>query len=184
MRTSLHDQRARARIYVKTPEFKRLRRYLAVSAITTVFSLTALYVFFRVLKVGSAAESNVIATALATVPSYYLNRTWAWGQSGPSHLMREVIPFWVIAFISLVLSTLMVGLAAHEAHHLTHSHFGVTVLVESANLCTYAALWIGKFLLFNKLFFAKDRAGTEVSGEVGLDGDAVEQPLLTEVLPN
>lgn len=180
MATSFRERKARARSYAKAPEFKRLLRYLTVSAVTSVFSLGSLYVFFRVLKVGSAAEANVLATALTTVPSYYLNRTWAWGQSGRSHLMREVVPFWLIALASLVLSTLAVGFAAHEAHHVTHSHFGVTVLVESANLFTYGLLWIGKFVLFNKLFFAKDRRASAESGGTGMSGP-LDPQVLSEV---
>ena len=181
MATTFRDRKERARNYAKTAEFKRLLRYLTVSAITTVFSLTALYVFFRVLKVGSAARANVYATALATIPSYYLNRTWAWGQSGRSHLIREVLPFWAIAFASLVLSTLAVGFAEREAHHFTHSHFGVTVLVEAANLLTYGSLWIGKFLLFNKLFFAKNH-NPKSTAQADLD-KAIDPPLLSEISP-
>ena len=47
--------------------------------------------------------------------------------------MREVIPFWTIAFVSLAISTGAVALAAHEAHLVTHSHMGVTLIVEGAN---------------------------------------------------
>ena len=81
-----------------------------------MLSLVLLYIFFRVAEGRLApSESNVIATAIATVPSYYLNRTWAWGKTGKSHLMREVVPFWVIAAVSIVLSTVVVGWADHEA---------------------------------------------------------------------
>ncbi len=175
MATALSSRVQRVKALARTAEFKRLLRYATVSAVTTVISLGMLYVFFRVLKVGSAARANILATAIATVPSYYFNRTWAWGKSGKSHLMREVIPFWVIAFVSLVLSTLAVGFAAHEAHHITRSHTGVTVLVELANLFTYGVLWIGKYVLFTKVLFTHPKAVVVEGASSELD-DAIPEP--------
>ena len=118
-----------------------------------MLSLGFLYLFFRVVKIGSAVDANVVATVIATPPSYYLNRRWAWGKTGRSHLMREVVPFWTIAALSLVLSTIAVGLADHEAHHLTLSHSGETMVVLAANFATYGVIWVGKFVLFNRVLF-------------------------------
>ena len=121
--------------------------------ISTVLTLAMLYVFFRVLKIGSAADSNLLATSIATAPAYYLNRTWTWGKTGKSHLMKEVVPFWTIAIIGVLLSTLAVHFAAVEAHHITKSKMGVTALVEFANFFTYGVLWVGKFTVFNRYLF-------------------------------
>ena len=129
--------------------------------ISTVLSLGVLYVFYRVVGL-SATWANVVATTIATVPSYYLNRTWAWGHSGKSHLWREVVPFWAIAFVSLGLSTLAVTFAAREAHHLARAHEVQTGLVLLANFITYGAMWVGKFMLFNKVLF-KHREPAAVS---------------------
>ncbi|MDA8292123.1 MAG: GtrA family protein [Actinomycetota bacterium] len=145
----------RVREFRSTPGFAKLWRYATVSVISTVLTLGGLYLFFRVLKVGSAAESNVLASSIATVPSYYLNRTWAWGKTGRSHVMREVVPFWVIAAVSLVLSTVAVGVADREARLHLHSHVLETIAVEAANFGTYAVIWVGKFILFNKVLFVK-----------------------------
>lgn len=158
----------RARTYSHTPEFSKLWRYGMVSVVSTVVSLSGLYLFFRVIQVpavtvggfyvNAAAVSNVIATAIATIPSYYLNRNWVWGKAGKSHFMREVVPFWVIAFVSLVLSTAAVGLAQHEAKHLS-SHTLVTLIIEGANFATYGFLWAAKFLIFNRLLFNREHPG-------------------------
>ncbi len=143
----------RARAYMATPQFGKIARYVAVSGISTVVSLVMLYVFYR--QVGLAvAWANLVATVIATVPSYYLNRTWAWGKSGKSHFRREVLPFWVIAVISLGLSTLAVKFAEHESHRLSGSHDVQTLLVLFANFFTYGVMWAGKFFIFNKLLFA------------------------------
>lgn len=143
----------RAQAYRKTTEFKRLFRYSMVSVITTIFALGLLGLFFGVLKLASAAMCNLLATAITTVPSYYLNRAWAWGKTGKSHLTKEIIPFWAVAIISAALSTLVVHLAATAAHHATHSHALLTLVVEAANFTTYGVLWVSKFWLFNKVLF-------------------------------
>ena len=79
----------------------------------------------------------------------------AWGRTGKSHVVREVLPFWAIAAVSLVLSTVAVGVADREARLHLHSHVLETIVVEGANFGTYAIIWIGKFMLFNKVLFAK-----------------------------
>ena len=144
----------RVRVLTTSTHFWRLVRYASSSAITTVLALGLLLLFYRVVfDYHDAAWANVIATAITTIPSYYLNRAWAWGKTGRSHLWREVVPFWVIAFVSLALSTGAVWLASHEAVHITHSHSIKTVLILGANFLTYAILWVGKYAIFNSLLF-------------------------------
>ncbi|MGD0220477.1 MAG: GtrA family protein [Acidimicrobiales bacterium] len=153
MRKALLHPLVLARELTKHPNFSKIWRFTFVSVVSTVITLGMLYVFFRVLKVGTAAESNLLATSIATAPAYYLNRTWTWGKTGKSHVMREVVPFWTIAIIGVLLSTAAVHYAAVEAHHVTHSKMGVTILVEFANFFTYGVLWVGKFTIFNRYLF-------------------------------
>jgi putative flippase GtrA len=151
MSTASASVSSRARAYVKTSEFTKLWRYCTVSGISTVCSLIGLYVFYRVVGL-SPRWANVVATCIATVPSYYLNRSWAWGKNGKSHFMKEVAPFWIIALISLLISTEVVGLAGHESNGIASKDARALILV-AANLVTYAVLWSGKFILFNKVLF-------------------------------
>jgi putative flippase GtrA len=137
-----------------TPSGVKFVRYVVASGIATVVSLGLLYLFYRVLPVGSAVLANILATALATIPSYFLNRNWAWGKSGRSKVWREVVPFWVIAFLSLVISTVAVGVVADELRGTSASHLVVTIAVEATNFTTYLLLWLGKFAVFNRLLFA------------------------------
>jgi putative flippase GtrA len=142
-------------------------------------SLGLLFFFYRVIRVGSstpggpgsAALANVCATTITTIPSYYLNRAWVWGKSGKSHLWTEVVPFWIIAFVSLVLSTGAVWLAAHFANQSSLSKDAKTLLVELANLFTYGVLWIVKFIIFNKILFKTDPPPPVVSHEEIAFGD-------------
>jgi putative flippase GtrA len=142
----------RARDYLGS-NFGKLWRYASVSVISTALTNALLFIFYDAANVGSAMECNVLATTIVTFPAYYLNRNWTWRKSGKSHLWREVVPFWAIAFVSLVISTVAVGITAHNADHITHSKLYRSLLINAANFVTYGLIWIVKFVLFNKYMF-------------------------------
>ena len=130
----------------------RLTRCMGVSVITTIISFTVIVVATTVFGVV-AAIANVIATSIATVPSYSLNRRWTWGKRDRSDPWREVLPFWVLAFSGLALSTLTVGMADTWA---TNMHFAPpvhTAAVLAGNLGGFGVLWIVQFVLLDKVLF-------------------------------
>ena len=94
----------------------------------------------------------MIANVIATIPSYFLNRMWVWGKGGRSHLVKEVIPFWVMSAAGIVVSIGGAAVARHigESFHL--SHFGLTVVVLAANVVSFGLFWVLKFMLYNRLF--------------------------------
>lgn len=157
----------RARAYRQSAHFTRLWKFASVSVISTVITQLILFLTYHEWSLASAMECNVMATAVATVPAYYLNRTWTWGKRGKSHPWREVMPFWVIAFVGLVLSTAAVGVAAHNAGHLSHSKDVRAAVVQFANLSTYALIWVGRYVVFNRFLFG-DR--TQSLPEAAADG--------------
>ena len=115
--------------------------YSAVSVIAVLTSQIVLVLCHAV--IGLSAEwSNVIAVAAGTIPSYELNRSWVWGKSSKSHLWKEVVPFWVLSFVGLVFSTVVVSLA-------TEWWEDSTIVVQAANLTAFGILWVGKFLLLH-----------------------------------
>ncbi len=141
----------RIRQVVAHPSSVKLIKYASVSVISTVVSQVVLLILFGELRVPAVA-ANVVASVVATVPSYVLNRRWVWGKSGKSHFWREVMPFWVLSFVGLAFSSLAVWLASEFAHHHHLSHASTTLLVNGANLLSFAILWIVKFVIYNKLF--------------------------------
>jgi putative flippase GtrA len=142
----------RAIDFSRSHKFKKLLRYGSVSIISTVLTNVLLFAFFN-LNVGSAMQCNALATGLVTIPAYYLNRSWTWRKKGRSDFWREVVPFWVIAFASLALSTLVVGIVAHNADHFTHTKLQKSLLLNAANICTYGAIWIVRFTIYNRFLF-------------------------------
>ncbi|MHB1517749.1 MAG: GtrA family protein [Acidimicrobiales bacterium] len=135
-----------------TPEAKRLFRYTMVSVISTAVSFGVLALVFGVLHLWDEVASTVFANAVATIPSYYLNRAWAWGKTGRSHLVREIVPFWVMSAAGIVVS--MGGAAvAHRigvTYHLAHVE--QTMVVLTANLASFGLFWVLKYFLYNRLF--------------------------------
>jgi putative flippase GtrA len=136
-----------------TPHGKRMFRYTMVSAVAVpvglVFDLLALTVFH-----WSAAWSGIFGAGFGAIPSYYLNRNWAWGKSGKSHLWKEIVPFWVIAFIGVLFAAWVQNLADHYARH--HGITGPVrvVVILGAYLGGFTWLWAVKYVIFNKVLFA------------------------------
>lgn len=138
---------------LRTPGGLKLLRYSAASVVSVVVSVAFLVLFYGPLRMG-AVLSSTLATAIATVPSYHLNRKWAWGKSGRSHLAREVAPFWALSFLGWAFSTYSVRLteSALKSNH-TMAHFEKTLIVALVYLGAFGVLWIGKFIIFNKVLF-------------------------------
>lgn len=137
--------------FARSPEGTKMIRYTMVSVVSVVVSQIVFFGAQVAFPSLSAVFDNLVACAVATVPSYYLNRNWAWGKSGKSHLWREVVPFWALAFLGLVFSLWAVSIADHAGRHL--SHLAGALLNNAASLGAFGVLWIAKFFIFNKILF-------------------------------
>ncbi len=82
-----------------------------------------------------------------------MNRKWAWGKSGKSHLWKEVVPFWALAVFGWAFSTLCVYFMQKYAHHHHFSHASKTIWVDVVFVGAFGVLWVGKFIIFNKVMF-------------------------------
>ena len=125
---------------------------MSVSVLTTVISVATLAT--ATVGLGIVAwEANILATCVATVPSYELNRRWTWGKRGPSHPWREVLPFWTLALSGLVLSTIFVALTDPWVAHLHSGLIVHTGAVIGAHLAGFGVLWIAQFVLLDRVIF-------------------------------
>jgi len=135
----------------RTPAGKKMVRYSLVSVVSVIVSQVVL---FAAQSFWSARTSNIVAVCVSAVPSYYLNRAWAWGKTGKSHFMKEIVPFWSLALLGLIISTWAADFAETNAHHITDSDLMARVIVNLAALAAFGVLWVGKFFIFNKVLFA------------------------------
>lgn len=137
--------------FARTTGGRRLIKYTAVSGVSVVVSEIALLV---ALHFFTATWANVTAVAVGTIPSYELNRSWVWGKSGKSHLWKEVVPFWALSFLGLVISTIAVDLVSgYVLHTDTAKTASQKLIIAGTNLGAFGVLWIGKFLIINRLLF-------------------------------
>jgi putative flippase GtrA len=136
-----------------------LIRFTSVSAISTIVSLSLIFIFYGLTKWMGVVEATVAANVLATIPAYNLNRRWTWGKSGKSHLVKEVLPFWGMSALGIVGSFLFSLAAkaivnghyfAHDHHH--YHHLLATLVVMAANVIAFAIFWVLKLLVFNRIF--------------------------------
>jgi putative flippase GtrA len=138
---------------VARPGIRRLVKFAAVSVVAVVVSQTTLLVTFGLLG-WEARPANLTSFVLSTIPSFELNRRWTWRQGpGRRHVRRELIPFWVLAFLGLVASDQATRWAA-ELSEGVDSRAMRTLVVMLASLSAYGILWVVKFLLLDRLVWS------------------------------
>jgi putative flippase GtrA len=139
---------------------QRFVRYGSVSVISTLLGLAILSVLIG--AVGyPAVWSNVIAVGIATVPSFELNRRWVWVQNGERSILRQAVPYFVLSFAGLVISTLAVHVASDATIH--SSRLIHTGAAEVANVASYGTLWLLQFLLCDRILFRSPSRGPRLS---------------------
>jgi putative flippase GtrA len=138
--------------WLHTHEGRKIFRYSMVSVISSAVSLIVIAIVYGVLHLWSEVPSTIFGNLVATFPSYWLNRKWAWGKHGRSHLWKEVVPFWTLAGVGIAFSIVGAAAARHVAIKYDLDHFQTTVVVLLANVMSFGIFWVAKLLLFNKLF--------------------------------
>jgi putative flippase GtrA len=136
----------------KTHQGKKLIRYTTVSVITTGVSLSAILITYGFHIIHGVLEATLFGNVIAIIPSYYLNRMWAWGKHGKSHFRNEVVPYWSMSFLGIAFSMLGALWVKHLVHTHNWDHLINTGLVAGVNLLSFAIFWILKILVFNKIF--------------------------------
>ncbi len=133
---------------------QKLIRYAGVSVVGVTTGQTFLFLFYRVFG-WDAVVANTAAVTIGTIPSYLLNRAWVWGKDHAHSVTREIIPFWSMAFLGLVLSSVLV--------HLVEQRWENWVLINGANLFAFGLLWIVKYVVLDRVIFAE---GSEIETTV------------------
>lgn len=148
----LIDRLARLWTWLHTPEGRKIFRYSMVSVISTAVSFVVLGLVYGVLRLWTEVPSTLFANGVATFPSYWLNRNWAWGKTGRSHLMKEVLPFWVAAAAGIAFSMVGASVAREVSTDFHLHHLASTAVVLVANVASFGIFWVLKLMLFNRLF--------------------------------
>jgi putative flippase GtrA len=123
----------------------KLVRFGAVSAFNVVFGQGLLFAAQTVLE-WSAVVSNVLAVSIGALPAYLLSRYWVWQKRGKNHFIGEVVPFWSLALLGFVLSTVAIWFVERQwdPHPL---------VINMTNLVAFGAVWISKFMILDRVLF-------------------------------
>jgi putative flippase GtrA len=127
----------------------RIVRYGMVSVVGVVITQALLILFHGVMNTD-ATVSNVLAVVLSSIPVFFLNKRWVWGKGGPAHLRREIVPFWALTLLGLLLSSVLVAVADGYTNR--------TWPVMLANIGGFALVWVVKFLFLDARVFGLEEA--------------------------
>ncbi|TAN20224.1 MAG: hypothetical protein EPN30_10690 [Actinomycetota bacterium] len=149
------------RHWFRGPVGQRAIRYTLGSGIAFVISQVVFIASYGVLHLFGARGSSIFATMAGAVPSYFMNRYWAWQKRGRSHLSKEVIPYFVMAALSLVFSTWSADFASSHKEIVGSSHLFQLIFVDGAYIASFAVLWFVKYAVMDKVLFAKSKPESE-----------------------
>ena len=122
----------------------KVLRFAAVSVITVPLGQLLLFLFLEIADMQPTI-ANVCAVTIATIPNYFLNRYWVWNKRSSHSVRSEIAPFWAMAFLGLLLSTVLVAIAEQFTDR--------TIIFLALNFCAFGVLWIFKFFVLEKYLF-------------------------------
>src|SRR5688572_1276920 len=121
------------------PALVKLVKYSAASVAGVITSVIALNTCLLVIGLG-AVTSNIISVTLGSIPNYLINRAWTFNKRDAHSFTREILPFWLMAVLGLVISTFAVAWADDRWD-------GNTIALNLANLGSFGLLWVAKFFV-------------------------------------
>lgn len=127
-------------------------RYASASAVSVTVTVATLF-FFAGLIGMAPGWANVIAVLIATGVSFELNRRWVWQRRGGQATAAQIIPFFALSLLGLLISTTAVHYATQWALHHHASRLERTIVAEGANLASFGTLWIAQFFILDRVLF-------------------------------
>ncbi|HEU5085012.1 MAG TPA: GtrA family protein [Acidimicrobiales bacterium] len=129
----------------RRPWIVKWAKYSAASMSGVVSSTATLFVLLEVVDMAPV-PSNIIAVTVGAVPNYLVNRAWTFNKRGAHSFTREVLPFWGMAVLGLILSTFAVAWAAERFDE-------NTLILMLANVGSFGVLWVARFFVLERVLF-------------------------------
>ena len=154
-----------------TPVGKRFSRFILVAAGAVVASQATLAVCLG--PIGwTAGRSALTAWLVGAAVSYVLSR-WAWERKGRPNLVKETLPFWIVAVGTAIVLTTVTKWANQRAHAMGLPDTERLMFVGAAYFLANCVTFLTRFLIFHYILF-RDR-GSKVS-ELVSELPASERP--------
>jgi putative flippase GtrA len=144
---------------LQTSVGKRFSRFILVAVAAVIASQLTLTICLGPLGV-TAGKSAIAAWLVGAAVSYVLSR-WAWERKGKPDLLKETLPFAVVAIGTAIVLTLTTKWANQQAIDMGLSHAKRVLFVDAAYFLANCVTFLTRFLIFHYILF-RDR-GTKVS---------------------
>lgn len=129
----------------------RAIKYASVSVVGVAVTQVLLVITYQ--SGMAAAWANFVSVSGASIPAYLLNRQWVWGKTGRHSVHREVLPFWGMSILGLIISTVAVAYVA--------DHWDSQLAISATNIASFGTLWVAKYLLLDQVMFGQPAAGVD-----------------------
>ena len=132
---------------------RRFRRFVIVAVAAVAASQISLAVLVGLAGI-SAGTAAFISSAIGALVSYVLTR-WAWERKGRPDLLRETLPFWIVALAAWSFMSLVSHEASIWSHHMGHSHWEHVAVVNGAYFLANCVTFVARFAIFHYVLFAR-----------------------------
>ena len=138
---------------------RRFVRFVLVAFAAVVSSQLALVIFLDAAHIG-AGTSGVLAAIVGAAVSYVLSR-WAWERKGKPHVLKEVLPFWIVSVAAWIVLGLATKLGVHFAGSQPRGGLDWHLVVNGTYLAANVLTFLARFVIFHYVLFA-DRGSSAV----------------------
>jgi putative flippase GtrA len=153
---------------------RRFTRFAFGSAMALAASEITLVTCLGLVKLWPTV-SAAVAWFAGAATSYVLSR-WAWERRGRPHLIKETLPFWLIAAGTILFLSLATSLAHHFALSIGLRPVPRLAFVAAAYLAANVVTFLSRFAIFHYVLFADrgarsaERESATPAGLVPADG--------------
>jgi putative flippase GtrA len=145
----------------RTTAGKRFSRF-AVAAVAAVAASQLILALCLGVAGWTAGKSALAAWVAGAGTSYVVSR-WAWERRGRPHLLKETLPFWIVAVCAAVVLTTTTKIANQRALALGLTHTQKLIFVGTAYFAANCVTFVIRFVIFHYVLFKDRRAQTAAS---------------------
>jgi putative flippase GtrA len=150
---------------------QRFARFVLVALAAVISSQLALVILLDAGDLG-ATTSGVLAAVVGAAVSYVLSR-WAWERKGRPHVLKEVLPFWIVAVAAWIVLGLATKLGVHWAGSDPRGSLSWHVVVNGTYLAANVLTFLARFVIFHYVLFA-DRGSSAAGADMATPVSSAE----------
>jgi putative flippase GtrA len=135
---------------------RRFIRFALGSVLATAASAGTIYVVYRLLG-APAGVASICGFVSGFLVNFVAGRFWAWNRRSPVGLGRDAVSYLVVAVGTALAAFVVTTLTDHYARRSATLNTHLTVVVEGAYFATYAAMFLIKFSVLDRIVFRDEQ---------------------------